>query len=407
MRIVYLHQYFNTPRMAGSTRSYEIARRLVRAGHEVHMVTTRRDDSAPRGWTRTNEDGIEVHWLGLAYNNRMGFTRRLLAFVAFAASSARYAAGLRGHVIYATSTPLTIVLPALYACWRSGCRMVFEVRDMWPDVPIALGILRNPLLKRIAYRLEMIAYTRAHHIIALAPGMKQDIVRKGIAEDRVTVVPNGCSVDERSPSDANNPPEHELAFTRGRWLLLYAGTIGKANGCDYLVDLALELKRQGDRACILVIGDGAEKATITGRADALGLTNDNITFRDPLPKNQLLPWLRRSDMHLALMRGPPQYLKDAVNNKFFDALATGKPIANNFQGFQSTIAVENQVGIVIDADDPAVAARQLYAALSDTEWTHSVSSRARALASTTFSYDTLAVSIEKALATAAEGRPKP
>src|SRR5262249_25944568 len=145
VRIVYLHQYFVTPSMAGGTRSYEMARRLVAAGHEVHMITTDQQASAGHHqWRETVEGGIRVHWIDVAYNNNMGFARRVVGFLTFALRAAGKAFRLQGDIIFASSTPLTVAIPALLASTRARVPFVFEVRDMWPDVPIAIGAIRSP-----------------------------------------------------------------------------------------------------------------------------------------------------------------------------------------------------------------------------------------------------------------------
>lgn len=144
MHIVYLHQYFNTPAMSGSTRSYEIARRLVSAGHRVSVVTSSRISDDRKGWVQSNESGIDVHWLAVPYSNRMAYGERISAFLRFAFGAARRAASLRGDVVFATSTPLTIAIPGVFAARKLKVPMVFEVRDLWPEVPIAIGALRNP-----------------------------------------------------------------------------------------------------------------------------------------------------------------------------------------------------------------------------------------------------------------------
>src|SRR5690606_349402 len=116
MKIVYLHQYFNTLEMSGGTRSYEMARRLVAAGHEVHMVTSwRNDDSRSTSWFTTEESGIQVHWLPVPYSNHMSYRERISAFASFAFRSMTKAKELGGEVIFATSTPLTIAIPAVFA----------------------------------------------------------------------------------------------------------------------------------------------------------------------------------------------------------------------------------------------------------------------------------------------------
>ena len=148
MKIIYLHQYFNTPQMSGGTRSYEMARRFVAAGHEVHMITSHREESDDFSeWLEEIIDGIHVHWLSVPYSNNMGFKARVLAFLKFAVASGVKARKVGGDVIFATSTPLTIALPAIYAAKRLKKPMVFEVRDLWPELPIEVSALKNPFLK--------------------------------------------------------------------------------------------------------------------------------------------------------------------------------------------------------------------------------------------------------------------
>ena len=119
----------------------------------------------------------------------------------------------------------------------------------------------------------------------------------------------------------------------------------------------------------------------------------------PLPKRKIAHWLRTADVHVALMRGPQSYLKDAVNNKFFDALAAGKPIANNFDGWQSHVAKEAGVGLILDPDNIKAAARGLVDALHDDDWLSKVPSRGRKLAEGRFNRDRLALQLENILAT--------
>jgi glycosyltransferase involved in cell wall biosynthesis len=194
VRIVYLHQYFVTPEMSGGTRSYELARRLVAAGHQVDMVTADANARGANGWRITEEAGIRVHWAGVPYDNRMGRLGRLLAFVRFAWRATWRASRLPGDVVFATSTPLTIAIPGMLAAAVRRRPFVFEVRDQWPDVPIAIGALRNPIAIGLARALERLTYRRARQIVALAPGMREDIIAKGVSGEKVTVIPNGCDL---------------------------------------------------------------------------------------------------------------------------------------------------------------------------------------------------------------------
>ena len=296
MRIVYLHQYFNTPSMSGGTRSYELARRLVAAGHDVHMVTSWREHRSSKDWFVTSEDGIVVHWLPLPYSNHMGFLARLRAFFRFAWSCGRRAGSIQADVVFATSTPLTIAIPGAYASWKNKKPMVFEVRDMWPDVPVALGVLKNRWLIWLAKKLERFAYERSARIVALAPGMKKDIVGKGIASEKIVVIPNGCDLALfRSQSEKRCAS----VMNDGR-ALIYAGALGKANGVDYLVSVAAELKRLGSDVQVIVIGDGREKEAIEELARVRGVRGVNFHMHASMPKVDLVVWLQAAVMHIAL-----------------------------------------------------------------------------------------------------------
>jgi glycosyltransferase involved in cell wall biosynthesis len=400
MKVVYLHQYFNTPSMAGGTRSYEMARRLVSAGHEVDLVTTWRGQGRRRDWFTTEEAGIRVHWLPVPYSNSMSYRERIRAFLRFAWASARKAASLRGDVVFATSTPLTIAVPGIYAAWRRRIPLVFEVRDMWPAVPIAIGAIRNPLLVWAARRLEAFTYRYASHIVALAPGMADDIVAMGVAREKLTVIPNGCDLDIFTSSAGAPSPREEFAWLGSRRLVLYAGALGRANGVGYLVRLAAEVVELDGEVRFAVIGEGAEKDAIRAAARAAGLLDRTFFMFDPVSKRDLVRWLQAADIVAALFTGPRAIWKDAVQNKFFDALATGKPVANNFDGWQSRIAAEAGVGMILDPDDVRKAAEQLVAALHDDDWLDGVPTRARQLAESEFERGLLAARLERVLRTA-------
>ena len=391
MKVIYLHQYFLTPDMPGGHRSYEMARRLVRAGHEVHMVTSAQSGlTGGARWRESVEDGIHVHWASVPYSNHMGFTRRIVAFLQFAVRSTVRALRLDGDIIFATSTPLTIALPAVIASALKRVPFVFEVRDMWPDVPIAMGVIRNPAAIRLARWLEMLAYRRAAHVVALAPGMRDDIIAKGIPAERVSVIPNGCDVETFSARRAGPSPRDEHAWLGDRKLVVCAGTIGVVHGVDYFVRLARSMRELDPTLRFVAIGGGKERERVRRLAEQEGVLNDSFFMLDPVPAREVARWLQAADMATALIAGPRVLWKDAVQNKFFDALAAGVPIASNSDGWQARIAEAEGVGITLDPADADASARRLYAALNDTEWLAGVPERARRLATQRFHRDQLA-----------------
>lgn len=406
MRIVYLHQYFVTPEMAGGSRSFEMARRLVAGGNEVHMITSDQiaGESAGR-WRESSEAGIHVHWTPVPYDNSMSFRKRLRAFFMFAWRAAHKAASLRGDVIFATSTPLTIAIPAVYAAWRTRVPMVFEVRDLWPAVPIAIGVLKNPLLKWAAQRLEQFAYTHSTRIVALAPGMRDEIIAAGYPAERVAVIPNGCDLDNFSDPQLAHELREEFGWLGNRPLLVFTGTFGLVNGMDYLVRLAKAISEIDPEVRLVAIGDGREFERTKQLASELKVLDRTLFLLGKRTKHEAIAWTYSADMTIALFSGPDIVWRDAVQNKFFDSLAAGKPIVNNFPGWQSKIAEESGAGLIISSTNFEEAASNVVRLLRDSSWLQQAGRAARALAVHRFDRDMQAKELAKLLGEAcAEAR---
>ncbi|MEX1198151.1 MAG: glycosyltransferase family 4 protein [Pseudohongiellaceae bacterium] len=405
MRITYLHQYFNTPKMSGGTRSYEMARRLVDMGHEVNIVTSWRESDERQGWFETTEAGITVHWLPVPYVNHMSYAQRIRAFFYFAWKASRKAASLPADVVFATSTPLTIALPGAYAARHQNVPLVFEVRDLWPEVPIALGALRNPLSIWAARRLELFAYRSSARVVALAPGMKRGVEATSYPGNRVDIVPNGC--DDVAVGDAtihNSPPWHaELPV--GRKCIAYVGTIGIANGVGYIPALAAAGRQQmGNSAPFFIIaGDGKEMIAVREEARRLGVLNRDVIFLGAIPKSQIWGLLKSCCATIMTYDGPEILYRDSVSNKFFDSLAAGLPVFANFAGFSTLVAQSVGAGCILSCNSHA-GAKELISRVNDPVWMKAASSKALCLANDKFSRNRLASYLEQVLLKATNNR---
>lgn len=399
MRIVYLHQYFNTPAMPGGTRSYELARRLVARGHEVHMVTAWREPDDRRDWFRTEEAGIQVHWLPVRYANRMNSSERIRAFLRFAWGAAHFASRLPADVVFATSTPLTIALPAIELRRRLGVPMVFEVRDLWPELPIAIGALRNPLLRWAARRLERQAYRNATRVIALSPGMAEGVARTGYPSGRIHVIPNGADLDSFGGDAGRDAFRAELPGVGDRTLVGYIGTLGKINGVSYLVDLAAAALKGAPELRFLIVGEGGEETSICARAQRLGVLGRNLFMLKALPKFRIRDAFAACDVSLSLFVDLPEMQANSAN-KFFDGLAAGRAIAVNYGGWQADLLERHGAGIRLASDAPETAARQLGEWAARPEALREAGQAARALAEREFDRDRLAQTFEQVLLSA-------
>lgn len=408
MRIIYLHQYFVTPDMPGGTRSYEMGRRLAAMGHDVQMVTSDRvaNPRAAPAWHTSDAAGMRVHAFPVPYSNRMPYRERLSAFTRFAWRSAVKAASLGGDVVFATSTPLTIALPGSYAAWRSRIPMVLEVRDLWPELPIAVGALSNPAWIHAAAWLERFAYARSAHIVALSPDMKAGIVRTGYPDEHVSVIPNACDRELFDvPVDAVRALRRKHGWLGHRPLVMYTGTLGRLNGVSYLADLAAATARIDPEIRFAVLGDGMEVELVRRRAAELGVLDRTFFMMGVVPKLEVPLWLGAATFATSVFIDLEAMWANSAN-KFFDALASGTPVAINYGGWQAKLLHETGAGVRLDARDATHAARALVARIRDEPWIMRAREAARRLAATRFDRDRLAEQLEQILVRVARnGRP--
>lgn len=393
--------------MSGGTRSYEMARRMVAAGHEVHMVTSYREqDSDREGWFQTEEAGIQVHWYPVPYSNHMGFLQRVAAFFAFAFAARKKAVELEGDIIFATSTPLTIALPAVPAARRKKIPMVFEVRDLWPEMPIAVGALKNPVLRFAARRLEHWAYHKAEAVVALSPGMKEGVLRTGYPANKVAVIPNSSDNAEFShDAEAAARFRAERDWLGDKPLLVYTGTFGAVNGVGYLVPVATELLRINSDIRILLVGDGAEKDKVVREAESAGVLGQNLFIEGNLPKREIPALLNAANMASALFIDLPEMRPNSAN-KFFDALASGTPVLLNYGGWMHDLVNTHGCGLALWQYPVAEVAAELESKMHDRDWLSDAEQSARQLAEDCFARDKLADQLTQVLQAVQQGHPE-
>lgn len=394
LRIVYLHQYFTTPSMAGGTRSYEFATRLAARGHDVHVITS---DQQP-GAVRREDDisGVTVHWLPVAYDNSMDSAARLKAFLRFALASSRLARRLRADLVLATSTPLTIAVPALYAAALRRTPIVFEVRDLWPELPLAMGHLQVWPARKAAFLLQRLAYRGSTRIIALSPGMRDGIVARGVSDALVSVVPNACDRtlfaghEEQARKFRKDHP-----WLADRPLIVYAGTYGRINDIRYLVAVAAATVSVRPDLCFLTVGSGAEEGLVRRAASDAGVLDVNFFMLPPRAKSEVGVVLSAATLALSLFAPVPEMEANSAN-KFFDALAAGRPVGINYGGWQAELLHETGAGLRLSRN-PGIASQQVVDALSDEGWLQQASQAAAGLAEHRFDRDLLFEDFEKVL----------
>lgn len=381
VKVLIIHQYFRTPEEGGALRSYYLANALVKAGIEVSIITTH---NSPEVYSTTCE-GIAVHYLPVVYNNSFGFFRRVNSFLRFVLSIVREAGRFRDvDCCYAISTPLTTGLAAMWIQWRYNIPFVFEVGDLWPEAPVQMGVVRNPVLKFILYSLERWIYRSARGVVALSEAI-QEPIRRLVPSKPMAVLPNMADITYFRPS--GNLLEAKKKYgVEGRFVIAYIGTLGKANGLDYLLDCLKASKLAHQPVHLLLAGEGAEHDRLLQRIQSESLTN--VTLLPFQTRDGVRDLLNAADAIFVSFL-PLPVLETGSPNKYFDGLAAGKLVVINFGGWVKREIEAHRCGVALDGKDAAAFATMLAPFLADSSLLASYQQAARTLAETTYSRDTV------------------
>ncbi len=363
MHILYFHQHFSTPSGATGTRSYEMAKKLLSLGHSVTMVCGSYNVGATglvnkfiNGRREGDVEGIHVIEFDLSYSNTDGFATRSWQFVKFAYQSVKIALKSDYDLLFATSTPLTASIPGIFGKIFRRKKFVFEVRDLWPELPKAMGVISNPVILWGMSVLEKLSYAQADACIGLSPGIVEGIKRRSRKNLPVALIPNGCDISLFE----NKTETFEMPFElkKGQVVACFTGAHGLANGLDNILDAAQELKSRGDdKVIILFVGEGGVKPSLIERVKQQQL--DNCIFLNAMPKHQLVDLLNAADIGLMPLANVPAFYYGTSPNKFFDYISCGLPVLNNYPGWLADMIHEYGCGTAVAPDNPVALANAL------------------------------------------------
>ncbi|WP_423840100.1 glycosyltransferase family 4 protein [Vibrio mytili] len=393
MNILYFHQHFSTPKGSTGIRSYEMSRRLIHHGHNVTMVCgtygggeTSLESEFIGGKREGVFDGIRIIEFDLAYSNSDGFLKRSMTFVKFALKSIGLAFTEKYDVLFATTTPLTAGIPGIFARWLRGKPFVFEVRDLWPELPKEMGVIKNPVILGLMSLLEWASYRSAHRCIGLSPGIVEGIKKRGVPADRIAMVPNGCDLSIfTQPSELWRPE----GVSQEDLMAVFTGTHGMANGLNAVLDTATELQSRGRNDIKLVlVGQGKLKPQLEVKAQELQLKN--VIFHPPVNKQKLAGLMASADIGMQVLANIPAFYYGTSPNKFFDYISAGLPVINNYPGWLAGMIEDLQCGFVVAPENPKAFANALELAADDREALVTMGEAARHLAENQFDRQLLA-----------------
>lgn len=391
MHILYLHQHFALPSGSTGTRSYEFSSRWVRAGHKVTVITGCTDSGGLSvGKDFMSDNGIDIYISRLKYSNKHCFISRVICFLRFIFFA--FFKGLKVKnvdVVYATSTPLTIGVSAVLLKWTKKMPFFFEVRDQWPEIPIEMGIIKNPLMKWLLKKLEKLIYHNSSGIVALSPGMARGVEKILSGSDNKVIVAPNCADLEIFRPDIDAAVVRRKYGWNDKFILMHCGAMGKVNNLDFVIDVANKLKSYRDIMFVL-IGDGNQKKQLR---KSIGEKNiDNVEILDSVPKVRLPDYVAAADICMVVIGDYP-VLQHNSANKFFDSLSSGKPVLLNYSGWQRKELEDAKAGFGTELCNLEEFVGKIMELYNNKQMLSEMGANARKLAEQKFSRDKIAAEV--------------
>lgn len=358
MRIRYLSQYYPPEPGAPAARVSGLSRYWAEAGHQVQVVTglpNHPDGVVREPWrgmwkARERDAGVEIlrNWL-LALPNK-SIKQRLIGQASYAvsASTLGLARSARADLVIATSPSIFTGWAGLVHARAQRLPFVLEVRDLWPQLFIEMGMITNPVAIKLADRTERTLYRSADLIVTVTNRFRDIIVGKGIPPERVCVIHNGVDMDHFAPL------EGEREAVRARWglsdkfVISYVGTHGVLHRLDFLLDVAERLALAPDFH-VLFVGDGAEREKLASETERRGLSN--VTFAGLQPFEAIRGFYAASDICYVPLRPHPFLFNNFVPSKIFEILGAGRPILGAVGGEAAEILEASGLGRVVAPGD--------------------------------------------------------
>jgi glycosyltransferase involved in cell wall biosynthesis len=355
MKILFLCHYFPPEVNAPASRTYENAKRWIKAGHQVTVITCA--PNAPRGEIfpgfsnalRRVEyvDGIKVVrvWTFIAANK--GTWRRILNFLSYMVMGFLAAQiEKRPDVLIATSPQFFCGWAGVLVHWVRRWPFVLEIRDIWPESITTVGAMKKGIAFRYLEVMERHMYHAADHIVAVGKGYRNNLISKGISPEKISVIYNGVDLDTFKPVAKNSEflSRHGL---EGFKVCGYIGTVGMAHGLEIMLKAAENAR--DEKIKFLIVGDGARCDELKAEAKAKYL--ENVVFTGRLQKSDMpIVWSSLDACLIHLKKSP--LFQTVIPSKMFEAMGMEIPILMGVEGESLDIVLAAGAGIPIEPDNP-------------------------------------------------------
>ncbi|MEK6751996.1 MAG: glycosyltransferase family 4 protein [Chloroflexota bacterium] len=368
MKILLLNQAFVSPDEPGHTRHFEMAKFLQTRGHELVIVasdlnyqTGKRTVEHSGIYAEQNFDGVRVLRSYIYPALHRSYFWRIISFFSFMFSSVWTALQVRDtDLIMGTTPPIFQAVSAWFVALVRRKPFLLEVRDLWPEFGVSMGVLKNPVIIALARWLEKFLYARATHILVNSPAYRDYMIAKGVPESKVTYIAYGTDVDMFNPSIDGSSIRKELNL-EDKFVVLYAGALGQANDIDTILRAA---KRLNDNSQIrfVLFGDGKERARLEAESARMGL--HNVIFAGTRPKKDMPLIVASADVCLAILQDIPMF-RTTYPNKVFDYMAAGRATVLVIDGVSRELIESSNGGVYVQPNDDAALAQSILALSND------------------------------------------
>lgn len=404
MRILYLSQYFPPEVGATQTRAYEMSRGLVRAGHDVTMITEVpnhphgiiQPEYRGRFYFRERLDDIEVLRLWVSTSPKKNFGGRMAFYLSYmfgASLAGLFLTRKRYDLVYASSPPLFVGGAALVVSYLRRIPLVFEVRDLWPESAMQLGELSNPWAVQLATFLERSCYRRARHIVVVTQGIHDRLIERGYASANLSIIPNGANTELYTPRPINQALRRQLHIAPDQFVIVYTGLHGLAHGLETALQAARQLR---DRPEILFffIGDGPQKAQLMQMAREMDLPN--VRFHAAVSESDLPAYIALADIGLDTRRrvGISQA---TLPVKMFSYMACERPVLLSIEGEAVELLAQARAGVAVPPESPGELAEAILNLQANPAARAAFGRNGRAFVEANFSRQKLACQLEQLL----------
>lgn len=394
MHILFLTHYFPPEVNAPATRTYENARRWVKAGHRVTIITC--VPNHPRGvvypgysnriWQWDENDGIRVLRVFTYLSANKGFLKRTANYISYMISANLLCPLVQGVDVVVSTSPQFFC--GMVGFWVSRLKRrpwVLEIRDLWPESIITVGAIKQRSIIKMLEKLESFLYLKADHIVSVTHSFKLHIMKKGVMPERISVVTNGADFDRFNPMPKQNSTSKEFGL-EDKFVVSYIGTHGMAHSLQIVLKAANLLKKE-KQIVFLLVGDGAERDNLLKEKEALGL--ENVLMLPQQPKEKMPDFLAASDACMILLKKSDLF-KTVIPSKIFETMAMERPIILGVDGESREIIEKAKSGLCIEPENHQQLAEAVLRLYNDPELSGSLGCNGRQFVKDNFDRDKLA-----------------